>query len=105
MPSGSVPLTLPPYEEPGGGCSTPNLDSAQAVALPYYGNNQVIENYLVQNGYDNLPYISFPSSPALRTTGSSTSFLEPNFLISIGMEAIIPTPLLQRFKQEKLHVW
>lgn len=64
-------------------CSTPNLDSATAKALPYYGNNQVIENYLIQNGYNSLPYISFPSLPQARTM--STTFLQPNFLIPVNI--------------------
>lgn len=64
-------------------CNTPNLDSLAAMALPYYGNNQVIENYLVQNGYNNLQYISFPSIPYAHS--SSTTFLEPNFLIPLNI--------------------
>lgn len=64
-------------------CNTPNLDSLNAMALPYYGNNQVIENYLVQNGYNNLQIISFPTIPYAHS--SSTTFLEPNFLIPINI--------------------
>ncbi|HNP17546.1 MAG TPA: zinc-dependent metalloprotease [Fulvivirga sp.] len=64
-------------------CSTPNLDSATAVNLPYYNNNQIIENYLQQNGYDELEYISFPSTQPLART--SSTFLEPNFLIPLNI--------------------
>lgn len=62
-------------------CSTPNLDSATALSLPYYGNNAVIENYLVQNGYNSLQYISFPAPPEYRTG----SFLEPKFLVPLNI--------------------
>src|SRR4051812_18470599 len=41
-------------------CSTPNLDSATAEALPYYDNNQVLEDYLEQSGYNDLQYLSVP---------------------------------------------
>lgn len=58
-------------------CSTDDLDSANAVALPYYGNNQMLDDYLQQNGYNDLKYISFPSTP-LRTSSAAT-FLEPRF--------------------------
>lgn len=63
-------------------CATPNLDSATAVSLPYYGNNQLLENYLNQNGYNNLESISF-SSPMARTM--ATSFLEPKFLVPLNL--------------------
>lgn len=72
-----------PSDDVGGGCTTPNLDSATAVSLPYYGNNQVLEDYLIQNGYNDLEYISFPSQLQGRT--NSTSFLEPNFLIPVNI--------------------
>ncbi len=62
-------------------CSTPNLDSATAVTLPWYNNNQFLENYLIQKGYNNLPYISFPA-PNARTT---TTFLEPMFLVPLNI--------------------
>lgn len=65
------------------GCNTPNLDSLNAMALPYYGNNQVIESYLIQNGYNNLQYISFPGIPFAKS--SLTTFLEPNFLIPLNI--------------------
>jgi hypothetical protein len=61
-------------------CSTQSLDSAQAVALPYYGNNRILENYLSQNGYNNLKNISFPSPIA-----NSTTFLEPRFLVPLNL--------------------
>jgi hypothetical protein len=70
---------VPQYDE---SCSTPNLDSTNAVNLPYYGNNQVLENYLVQNGYNNLPYISFPTNPVAR--GNST-FLAPAHFIPLNI--------------------
>lgn len=63
-------------------CSTPDLDSATAVSLPWYNNNQFLENYLVQKGYNNLPQISFPT-PNARTT--TTTFLEPMFLVPLNI--------------------
>lgn len=65
-------------------CSTPNLEESNAVSLPYFGNNQVIENYLVNNGYDDLPYISFPSSNPLARTENGT-FLRPKFLVPLNI--------------------
>lgn len=58
-------------------CSTPHLDSANAVALPYYANNQILSDYLTNNGYYNLEQISFPN---LKTTAT---FLEPKYLIPL----------------------
>jgi hypothetical protein len=63
-------------------CSTPDLDSATAVSLPWYNNNQFLENYLIQKGYNSLPYISFPA-PAARAT--TTTFLEPMFLMPLNI--------------------
>lgn len=63
-------------------CSTPDLDSATAISLPWYNNNQFLENYLVQKGYNNLPQISFPA-PNARTT--TTTFLEPMFLVPLNI--------------------
>lgn len=63
-------------------CSTPDLDSATAVSLPWYNNNQFLENYLVRKRYNNLPQISFPT-PNARTT--TTTFLEPMFLVPLNI--------------------
>ena len=62
-------------------CSSPDLDSATAVSLPYYANNQMLENYLVQNGYYGLPQIPNPS-PEERT---NATVLQPKFFIPLNI--------------------
>ena len=63
------------------GCSTPDLDSVTAKALPYYNNNQFLENYLIQKGYNNLPVISFPATPNAR----AGTFLQPMFFVPLNI--------------------
>lgn len=65
-------------------CATSDLDSAHAVALPYYNNNQIIENYLISKGYDDLNEMSLPST-TLSARGEGSTFLEPKFLIPINI--------------------
>jgi len=63
-------------------CSTPNLDSAAAVSLPHYNNNEILSSYLIQKGYYNLEQISLPNGGGNAKTEEST-FLEPIYLIPI----------------------
>ena len=44
-------------------CSTPNLDSAFSVSLPYYDNTELLQTTLQQDGYYGLEQIAFPTAP------------------------------------------
>lgn len=64
-------------------CSTPELDSASAVGLPWYANNQILNSHLIQNGYNDLEQITFPNGENARS--SNSTFLEPNYLIPLNL--------------------
>lgn len=76
----SVLYTQAQVEQYDPDCSTPDLDSATAVALPYYDNNQILETYLSEHGYNSLPYINLPG-PQTR----AATFLQPKFLVPINV--------------------
>jgi hypothetical protein len=66
-------------------CSTPNLDSAFAVSLPYYDNTELLETTLQQDGYYDLEQIAFPSLPQFNARTSSATFLETKYLIPLDI--------------------
>ena len=51
--------------------------------LAIFWNNQILTNYLSNNGYFDLQQITFPGSTARMSTAST--FLEPKFLIPVNI--------------------